>query len=56
MNPTALKRFLTPIIARIRRVIAGAVIKAVNDNTDLQKMMVQSIGGGTYDNVEHFGE
>ena len=52
----AFQRLLTPILARIRRVIMGSVIKMVDDSGDLQKMQVQTIGRSVYDNIEKFGQ
>lgn len=51
----ALQRLLTPILARIRRVVMGAVIKMVDDSGDLQKMQTQTLGRSVYDNIEKFG-
>ena len=51
----SLQRLLTPVMARIRRVVMGSVIKMVDDSGDLQKMQVQSIGRSVYDNIESFG-
>ena len=49
------RRLLTPILARIRRVVTGAIIKIVDDSGDLQKMQVQGLGRSVYDNIENFG-
>ena len=51
----AFQRLLTPILARIRRVVMGSVIKIVDDSGDLQKMQVETIGRSVYDNIENFG-
>jgi len=50
------KRLMSPIIARVRRVILGANIKSTNDSTPLQQMQVQSLGRALYDKVEVFGQ
>lgn len=52
----ALKRFLTPVLARIRRVILGATIESTNDAAPLQQMKVRTLGRALYDNVELFGQ
>lgn len=51
----AFQRLLTPILARIRRVVMGSVIKMVDDSGDLQKMQIETIGHSVYDNIEKFG-
>ncbi len=53
---TSMKRFLTPILARIRRVILGAKIESTDDATPLQQMKVQTLGRAVYDKVEVFGQ
>ena len=50
----ALQRLISPIITRIRRVCLGAIIRRVDDDGDLQRMQVESIGHSVYDNVEKF--
>ncbi len=55
-NIRAFQRLLTPITVRIRRIIVGAIIKAVNDETDLQNMQIKTIGQAVYNNVEVFGQ
>lgn len=50
----ALQRLMAPIITRIRRVCLGAIIRRVDDDGDLQRMQVESIGHSVYDNVEKF--
>lgn len=52
----AFQRLLTPILARIRRVVMGSVIKMVDDSGDLQKMQIETIGHSVYDNIEKFGQ
>lgn len=52
----ALQRLMSPIIARVRRVCLGAIIRRVDDAGDLQRMQVESIGHSVYDNVERFGQ
>lgn len=50
----ALQRLMSPIITRVRRICLGAIIRRVDDEGDLQKMQVESIGHSVYDNVEKF--
>lgn len=52
----ALQRLMSPIITRVRRMCLGAIIRSVNDDGDLQRMQVESIGHSVYDNVERFGQ
>lgn len=52
----ALQRLMSPIITRVRRICLGAIIRSVNDDGDLQRMQVESIGHSVYDNVERFGQ
>lgn len=51
---TQLSRFVAPISNRIRMMLARAVIKAVNDNTNVQQMMVSLLVGEIRDGVERF--
>ena len=51
-----LQRLLIPVMARIRRVCLGSIIRRVDDSGPLQQMQVESLGHSVYDNVEKFGQ
>lgn len=50
----ALQRLMSSVLARIRRVCMGAIIRRVDDSGNLQKMQIESLGHSVYDNVEKF--
>lgn len=51
---TQLARFIAPLSNRIRMMLARAVIKAVNDDTNVQQLMVSLLAGELRDGVERF--